>query len=492
MWTYHAYFRDMFNINPEVPLVMLFRTPLTPIFYGISFDLFGKEGIPVILALLYAGTAATIFYVMLNLGRFAAWMTVLLLAANMWYFRCFNSVGSETMQTVLVCVWFAMAFFAMKSRRVIPWVMLAVVVVLLVLNRPGNQTFALSFLLPFFVFSAGWRRRVVLAVVFLAVYLAGHLGYASLNAARYGYFAIAKLGNAHMPFYRLFVQERLIRPENGPASRRLADFVSEKILTIPVFQEHEITEETFFRYSSQRMFNALLAALQAEAREDGEFSLNQDYVILRKAAVEALLADPVGSIQRFTDHLLTVFRYSYDKPFKISNLNAISQEWRAEAKTRFARYTDLGLPLPDGQEFLPGTPMYLARDSPGEGTWFGWHVLARSWDVVDVGPPSPQAKTIFKISHHLIPNYYWFALAGLLWVGAWFMGQRDFRIPILATIALFSLCVSLFGSLQWDFRCPFDPVFTSFVVGGAAVFVAGLSSRLRWFQNHGNPLEPPV
>ena len=50
MTTYFLWFRDLFAIEPEFPLLMLFRTPLTPLFYGTCFQIFGEGGIEVILS----------------------------------------------------------------------------------------------------------------------------------------------------------------------------------------------------------------------------------------------------------------------------------------------------------------------------------------------------------------------------------------------------------------------------------------------------------
>ena len=61
--TYFLCFRDMFQIEPEFPLLMLFRTPLTPIFYGACFEFLGSTGVEFVLAILYAGSTTAVFAV---------------------------------------------------------------------------------------------------------------------------------------------------------------------------------------------------------------------------------------------------------------------------------------------------------------------------------------------------------------------------------------------------------------------------------------------
>ena len=208
---------------------MLFRTPLTPLFYGTCFEFLDETGIELILALSYAGSITCVFAVLHEFSSFAAWILDALLGVNLWLFRSFNAVGSETLQTVLLCLWFCCVFFAMRSTKARAWAGCAVLVALLVLNRPGNRDIR-AMLSPATSSSQTPppSRRCMLSCVFLIVYSALHLAFCSFNYLRYGEFCIAKLGDAHLPFYRLFVQEHVISPSNGPASRQLAELVDDK------------------------------------------------------------------------------------------------------------------------------------------------------------------------------------------------------------------------------------------------------------------------
>ena len=238
MMTYFLWFRDFFQVEPEFPLLMLFRTPLTPLFYGTCFQIFGETGIELVLSFAYAASITAVFAVLREFSLIAAWALNVLVGLNLWLFWSFNAVGSETLQTVLLCFWFCCTFFAMRSSGVGAWVGSAVLASLLVLNRPGNQTFLLCFLLPFLATDVATVRRFVNAGAFLIVYSASYLALSSFNYLKYGEFCFAKLGDAHLPFYRLFVQEHVISPEDGPASRQLAQFVEAKILTNPVYVQY--------------------------------------------------------------------------------------------------------------------------------------------------------------------------------------------------------------------------------------------------------------
>ena len=86
---------------------------------------------------------------------------------------------------------------------------------------------------------------------------------------------------------------------------------------------------------------------------------------------------------------------------------------------------------------------------------------------------------LYGISRKLIPNYNWFLFGALCLLFASLTGPIDLRVPLLSAIALISLLVTLFGSVQWEFRYPFDPIFTAFTVHASHCLLASLrKSRL--------------
>jgi hypothetical protein len=471
MMTYFLWFRDVFAIEPEYPLLMLFRTPLTPLFYGTCFQIFGEGGIEVILSLAYAASITAVFAVLREFSLLAAWALNVLVGVNIWLFWSFNSVGSETLQTVLLCFWFSCTFFAMGSSRVGAWVGSAVLASLLVFNRPGNQTFLLCFLLPFLPANVAVARRFVNAGVFLTIYATAYLAMCSFNYFRYGEFCFAKLGDAHLPFYRLFVQEQVISPENGPASRQLSDFVEAKILSTPVYVQHEITRDIFFRCSTQRMFNSLIYAVQEEAR-------GYDFDLLRRAGMESIWRDPIGSLLRYLEHLETVFDYRDKKTFKISNLRDLRRSFVQQREEAYARYAAKGLALPSEGDLLPSTPLFVANETRTLGSWLPWQPDVKPWELSATPPYNAPGDLLFDISRKLIPNFFWFFFGAFGLLLARLAGPVDLRIALLTGIALLGLLTTLFGSVQWEFRYPFDPIFTAFALHGAYALLAWLPKFL--------------
>jgi hypothetical protein len=312
----------------------------------------------------------------------------------------------------------------------------------------------------------------VLSASFLITYSAAHLAFCSLNYLRYGEFCVAKFGNAHLPFYRLFVQEHVISPNDGPASSRLADFVAERVLTNPIYQRYEITQDVFFRCSTQRMFNSVIYAFQ----KDG---LTDDFAMLRDAGMESIRRDLKGSLLRYLEHLIDVFEYHDRKRFTISNLRDLSRSFVRERAERYSRYAERGLPLPTEGDLVPSMPLFAAHEGRRIENWFGLKREVREWNLPPMASLSPTAERLYEISRKLIPNYLWFLLGALGLLFAALTGPIDVRVPLLTGIALISLLVTLFGSVQWEFRYPFDPIFTAFAMHACHSLLTSLrKSRL--------------
>jgi hypothetical protein len=305
----------------------------------------------------------------------------------------------------------------------------------------------------------------------LTIYATAYLAMCSFNYFRYGEFCFAKLGDAHLPFYRLFVQEQVISPENGPASRQLSDFVEAKILSTPVYVQHEITRDIFFRCSTQRMFNSLIYAVQEEAR-------GYDFDLLRRAGMESIWRDPIGSLLRYLEHLETVFDYRDKKTFKISNLRDLRRSFVRQREEAYARYAAKGLALPSEGDLLPSMPLFVANETRTLGSWLPWQPDVKPWELSATPPYNAPGDLLFDISRKLIPNFFWFFFGAFGLLLARLAGPVDLRIALLTGIALLGLLTTLFGSVQWEFRYPFDPIFTAFALHGAYALLAWLPKFL--------------
>ena len=90
----------------------------------------------------------------------------------------------------------------------------------LVLVRPVAQVLLLLALVPVFT-GETWRARVRGSAAFVLVTVVPLLAWAGHNAVRADDFTLARGGGATLPLFRAFVADRIVEPENGPATREL-------------------------------------------------------------------------------------------------------------------------------------------------------------------------------------------------------------------------------------------------------------------------------
>jgi hypothetical protein len=97
---------------------------------------------------------------------------------------------------------------------------------------------------------------------------------------------VARGGQASVPFFRAFVTDRIMSPDNGPASRQLAAAVQSDLLRRQPYRAYRIDLHEFFTLGSPRMEEDLISM------SDRVFGWNTDYNVLGRAAREAVRRHP--------------------------------------------------------------------------------------------------------------------------------------------------------------------------------------------------------
>ena len=86
-----------------------------------------------------------------------------------------------------------------------------------------------------------WRERLVRTAAFAAAALLPLAAWAVHNGVRFDDYTVARGGGTTVPFFRAFVVDRIVSPENGPASRELARAVADDLLAagaVPLVRGH--------------------------------------------------------------------------------------------------------------------------------------------------------------------------------------------------------------------------------------------------------------
>ena len=135
-----------------------------------------------------------------------------------------------------------------------------------------------------------WRDRLRWAG---AVALAAALPLAAWsvhNGVRFDTWSLARGGNAIIPFYRAFITDNIVSPENGESSRRLAAAMQQHLLTREPYRSYGVTLDQLFEKGSFRVHEDLYLL------SDEVFGWDSDYAILREGGCRGR-ARPPGRVR---------------------------------------------------------------------------------------------------------------------------------------------------------------------------------------------------
>ncbi len=313
--TYLRYYAQLFDAEPALPMSMLFRTPVAPLVLGGSLDLWGPWGTQALLAVLYALTILAWTAVAAVFGRRAAVFVALAMLLFPGWAIFFHTTGSDPVFAAAFAGWavlLARAFVAPSTAR---FALVGVGVGGLALVRPGNQALLVVALVPLLLLRAPWRDRLLRAAAVAATALVVIAAWSVHNGIRYDDYALARGGNAFFPFYRALGVDRIVRPDNGDASRELARLVERDLLTQEPYRSYQIDLDTFFAQATPRIWeDAVTLADRTQGWDD-------DYAFLRRVGLEAVRARPGdyawGVASTIARELWTVMTY---EPGVVSNV----------------------------------------------------------------------------------------------------------------------------------------------------------------------------
>lgn len=281
---YLLVYAQLFDEQVVYPHAMLNRTPVSPLVAGGLLDA-GAVVAEIGAALLYALSVASWFVVARRFGPAAAIATAAALLLYPGYVLLFHRLSSDAVFAA------GFALLALLAARAIerPTTGRAVAfgggLALLVLVRPAAQVLLLLVLVPLLTASA-WRGRVVATVACALAAGVPLLAWSAHNLARFDDFTVARGGGVTLPLFRAFVADRIVSPENGPASRELARVVSRDLLPNEPYRSYGIDLDRFFSSGSARMHDDLTRL------SDRTWGWDDDYGHLARVGREAVLAHP--------------------------------------------------------------------------------------------------------------------------------------------------------------------------------------------------------
>jgi hypothetical protein len=283
--TYLGAYVELFQSDPVDLGYVLGRTPIAPLVVGALLDPFGGALAELGVSALYGAAVTAWFLAARTFGGRAALAVAVALLLYPSYAILFHELASDVVFAVAFALWSLLAVRVLVSPS--PWrfALLGVGVALLVLVRPGNQALLALALLPL-ALSLPWRTRVASAASFAAAAVCLLGLWTVHNGVRFGDYTVARGGNSRLPFERAFLFDRIVRPDNGQASRRLAQAVETELLPVEPYRSYGIGLDDFFSDPSPRMKDDLGALAN---QLDGWQS---DERLLREVGIEAVRTHP--------------------------------------------------------------------------------------------------------------------------------------------------------------------------------------------------------
>lgn len=465
---------QLLDVDPVLPWSLLFRTPVTPLVAGLVLDLGGGVLGEPVLAVLFAGSVVAWAAAARFFGPWVAVAVAVCLLVYPAYGIMFHAFSSEPVFAAAFALWALLLVRAVERPSPGRFAAVGLALALVALVRPGNVVLLIFGLVPLLV-AGSTRERITRTAAFTLAALVPLAGWTVNNGVRYDEWALARGGNAIIPFYRAFITDRIVSPENGESSRQLAGAIERRLLTREPYRSYRVTLDDVFSSGSFRIHEDLYIL------SDQVFGWETDYEILRKAGVEAVRAHPRAYAAGVGKTLWLQLSESH---FRTSAAGDAPEESGDEPAT--VPGTDLpapseGEPIPGGQVVWTSRPDNAIRQVWRSPTEYDLvvadpelrerfeHVLARR-DELLAAFPDRQGNATLELRLNQLSR--WFPRP-ILWIVAGLVGialRRPRASWLLATVASAALLVVFMNALglfaDRHFILPVAPAFVLLGAGG--------------------------
>jgi dolichyl-phosphate-mannose-protein mannosyltransferase len=281
---YLLVYAQLFDADVVYPHAVLTRTPVAPLVAGGLLDL-GPLAAEVGAAILYAVSVLAWCSVARRFGAAAAVATAAALLLYPGYVLLFHELASDAVFAAAFAVFAVACTRALEGPSAGRVAVLGASVALLVLVRPVAQVLLLLVLVPLLA-ARTWPGRIRATTAFVLAAGVPLLGWTLHNGVRLDDYTVARGGGASIPLFRAFVADRIVEPENGPASRELARAVARDLLPNEPYRSYGIDLDRFFSSGSSRMHDDLVVLA------DRTWDWDDDYRHLARVGREAVRAHP--------------------------------------------------------------------------------------------------------------------------------------------------------------------------------------------------------
>ena len=453
--TYVWYYVEMWRSDPAMPFLMAYRTPLTPLFIGGFLELGGMTALTIAMNTMYAIAVTATYCIGAFWSRPVGIAAAIVTLGYVGFGALYREVSSDALFGTAFLAWCAWVAWTHQRATIATYITHGIWVFVLTMIRPASQAFLVFAIFPWIVLSAAdTRTRIRCAAAFTATAVLLLGAFATYNAVRYQDLTIARGGNAINGFYRAFIMAKIVREENGPASRELAQAVRADLLTHEPYRSYGVTDRMFFEDGDPRGWSDLVAL------SDRTWGWSSDYAVLRRAALEAVAANPMPFLTGVAhDAMATLGIVGYPPPVV-----------RTAPVVAEPKPVPPGLPIPTEGQRVPTSYVHWLMSSPSGEIYSGdIPTRPRFTRIVSAIPPRPGipriADLLEKAQKMFPPPIVWI-IAGV--IGTIRLGGVKRRVfYLLVALALIAPMAGVVGQgLGYHYRLPADPLFVAFGLAG--------------------------
>lgn len=450
-YLYYAY--DFFSAVPEDRFTMLFRTPLAPLMDWILVSVLSPGMAELAMGLIYIFTINLAFRIGCFVSRKTGWLFAGLLLCHFGWGSLFHVISNDPPIAILVPLVLATALFCARAGNPFRFALVGLIAAALSLARPG--IFPALVLLPFFFTQWKWRTRALGAVAFAVPCFALLGGWGAWNLKKHGVFSMAPGADVVLPLGRVLGREQILREDNGPSSRLLADAIRSEL--IPLESRPLTPDEYFLAHPSYFDY------MELARKRWGNYS------VLKAAAWEAVYANPGKYFSGVAETLLLTFAGNLKLPVPLTSGARVYTHKKHVAYTLDRK--DQWVPIANFDFSAP-----LGDDGIAAGMRAKGPHSARAWEEIRAYPHRDGSVTMgtqLNLLCYVFPPM-------LLWLFAalpWFWRARRFSQAETALLFVLCLCLATnvlacfsIWSVVYEYRLPFDPVFILAGLLGLRVF----------------------
>jgi hypothetical protein len=477
---------QLLDWHPLLPWSVLFRTPGTPVVDGLALDVAGGFFAEPLLAVLFAASVVAWTAAARVFSARAALLVATALLIYPAYGLMFHELSSEPVMAAAFALWGWLVVRAATNPSAGRFALAGLGVALLAFARPGNALLV-AFVIFVLVVPGAWAARARWASAFVLGAIVPLAGWAVLNGLRFGDYTLARGGNAIIPFYRAFISDKIISPDNGPASRELANAVRQHLVTRNPYKGYDVTVRQVFASGSFRIHEDMYTL------SDQVFGWKSNYSILRRAGIEAVEAHPRKYVG---DVVHTIWRQLSNTYFRAPPAPAPSSPTASSSSAPTVDVNGRRLPKPtEGQPIPGGQNVWISRpDNDIRQVWTSptrYHFVFRTaaehrrFDEITRESSSlfdnlPDRAGNAQLSHRLDQLSRWFPRS-IIWIGIGLIAlvwRRPRGARVAVALALAALFVIVFNALGLFADPRFAlPVAPAFVFFGSCMLLGRRSTR---------------